>query len=871
MVKYYFLSKEAVEQSLKTNIRNGLRADQIAERKHRYGDNQLPSAKADSYITLFLKQFQDPLIYLLLIAAVIIFFIESGRDALFITGILILNAIVGTYQEGKASYILASLRNLIKTKTIVIRDSKRQLIDAADIVPGDLVVLQEGDFIPADIRLVDVYNLATDESTITGESHHVKKIATALPEDASGDVPLYQQKNIVFAGSYVLHGHGQGLVVNTGEQTIMGGMQKEVVNFDTKMPLKSEIERVAHLVLWYVFGIIAFLFILGWVQGSSIKSLLSMLAALFICVIPEGLPVIFTLILAMGVDRMAKKHMLVKRLQAIEGLGRINILGIDKTGTLTHNELAVQEIYAPSGNNALLPPIAAVMSQAYVNETQRKGDAIEVALSAFAHKHGVSKTTITSDSLILQELPFDHTHTIKISFLKAQKTFSFSGDNASYLAVITGAPEVLIEASRADTLDQAQTHLEQFLTQGMRVVAAAYTPIDEVQWQQMQTSLAHEDYAHIAQSIRAGKNLVFAGLFAFGDRLREEASLVLDEARRYGVRPIMITGDHASTAKSVAYDSGLISGGEKVFEVTQSQKVQDISSADFESIAVFARVMPHDKKDIIKRYKDLGYIVGMSGDGVNDVPSLAEADISIAMGHHGTDVAKEAADIVLLDDKLETIVNGINQGRHIFSLLKRVVLYFFATNMAEILIIFFALGAGLALPLTAMQILWLNLVTDGLLTLALAMEPVSSELLYDQRGVAARSLVDRPLLGTMLYLASVMALGSIVLFCIFQSRGVDYARTVALVSMALFQMWTAWTSRSRYTSLLQMKLFDNMYLVLASLIAIILQVMIVHISFLRNIFRTVIIDWQTWVMILLVSLVIIITEELRKFYLAKKG
>ncbi len=883
-MKAYLMDEQEIIRLLKTNPTLGLTAQEVQLRFKEYGYNQLPYKKPPTYVRIFFEQFKNPLIYLLLVAATIIFFVESLQDTLFISLILLLNAFVGTYQEGKASNLLASLRHYIKTQVSVMRDGKLHIISSEEIVPGDMVILQEGDLIPANGRIIYAKNFRVNESAITGESVPVEKISEVLVDThQAAELPIFEQKNMVFAGSYVAQGTAHIIVTATGKNTLMGHMQSLAESIEVDMPLKIEIDRIAYHLIWYVIGMCAALFLIGFAWGKNIQELLSLIAALFICVVPEGLPVIFTLVLAMGVSRMAQNNVLVKRLQAVEGLGQVDILAIDKTGTLTKNEMRVQKIFVDNrvmnvggtrpDNVHTIVSIAALMSSALVEKfydtIQIKGDPTEGALTLFANACGISKKAIMQDTTIIEEYPFDFEEKIKVTSLLGSAFLNNSlGDEKLYL-IITGAPEIVLNyctyyqmGTNVELLDSNQRKaidnaLDQFLQEGLRVIAAAYCMIDNEK--EFFAKLKH-DKNYLYELIHTSDQIVFVGLYGLGDTIRAEVVNVVTDARAQGLQIIMITGDHELTARRIGKESGILQNHDR--SIIGAELAHHQEQKYDHNVTVYARVTPEQKLSIIDQLHKAGYIVAMTGDGVNDAISLAAADVGIAMGIIGTEVTKEAADIILLDDQLATIINGIAEGRHIFSLLRRVILYFFSTNLAEILVVLIAIVLNLQMPFVAIQILWINFITDGLLALALAMEPLEHHL------IAKRSehLVDKEMIGRMFILVAPMALGTLIVFLGYLPIGLEKARTMALMTLVFFQLWNAWNCRSLEKSIFKSGLVINWYLFGASCVVIVLQLMLVQVTPLQKLFHTVNITSYDWIIIIMMSSTIIWIEEARKWF-----
>lgn len=885
MINAYRQTVSQIEKELETNSSRGLSMEQVQRRLSQHGKNILPEGKRETWVSIFLSQFQSPLIYILLIAAVIIFFVGEHRmDAFIISGILFFNAIVGTIQEGRTSNIMESLRRFITTKSVVIRDGKHEIIPDEDLVPGDLIVLKEGERVPADARIVTEVRLQVDEAVLTGESTPVFKTDDPINSEAR----VTNQNNMVFRGTSVLSGTGTAIVVATGAETEIGKLHKTIEEIDTDIPLKKELNRLAYIILGCVLLMCVGLLIVGLLFGRPFQELAVMLTALFICVIPEGLPVVLTLVLVTGAYRMAQKKVLIRNLQGVEALGRTDVIVIDKTGTLTRNEMMVTQVitasntytvsgegYFPDGDvfdNGKIADLSTHpaleqmgIASELLNTTESsfnkkagvfdiKGDPTELALSVFAQKLGFKKETLESNYQLLYEIPFDSQRKYHAAFYK------YDGKCVVY---VIGAPEVVFERVN-DVSEFCKKGVEEFLKEGLRTVAIASKAcaIDAIP-----SGMSEKEQLEAYEALLKN-GLDILGLCGIQDSIRKEVSEVIDKARDVGMHIIMATGDHKDTALYVAKKVGIFRQGD---EVLTGQELQDMSDEQLllqlNRVTVFARVNPADKARIIDLLHQQRKIVAMTGDGVNDVPSLLAADLGIAMGGIGTEVTKQASDLVLLDDSFVNIISAIEQGRHIFYTLRRVVLYFFATNMGEILIVLIALFTNLPLPLTASQILWLNFVTDGFLDVGLSMEPPEADLLQAKWLKEKVRLVDGSVLLKTIYFAIPMGLTSLALFSWTYDgtpASIPYARTITLIAMAMFQWFNAWNCRSEQKSLFTIGFFSNKWLVAATALVLGLQFVIVYAPFMQYIFKTVPLSASDWALIVCVTFPILVIEEIRK-------
>ncbi len=880
-LKPYAQSAEALATEYKTSLTEGLSQQEAEARLQKYGPNSLPEAKAPSWIQLFLSQFTSPLVYILAFSAVLVFFLGDVLDAAIIGSVLLFNALVGTIQEGRAATLLLSLKKFISSTCTVVREGKKHIIPTKELVPGDIIIVQEGERVPVDARIIASSDLKIDESMLTGESNPVEKQLNTL----EGPRALYEQTNMLFSGTYVLTGNASAIVVATGLDTVLGQLQKSIERVDTRTPLRKQIERLSRLLLIGLLVLCTSLFIIGISMGRNILEVLLLLVALGVSVIPEGLPIVVTLVLAAGAYRMAQKHVLVKRLQAVEGLGRAQLLVVDKTGTLTRNEMMVLKVSTPGYvydvtgtgyfeegavlfNGSSVPETAehkdlflardaaALLSNAEIRYDLQtklfkiKGDPLEAGMDIFARKLGGYKRELSNRYQLLYEIPFDATLRMHVAAYKADE---------KVLVFVSGAPEAIIQASHAVSQEVLDA-LDAFLNQGLRVIGLAY--------KELSSNEIQEDFrTFFLEKLRGTLN--FLALLGIQDAIRPDAKEMVSVARKLGLEVIMATGDHAKTALFVAHEIGLLKPDDEVLTGKEFEQLSDKQLLkNIERIRVYARFLPHDKMRLIELFHKKDKLVAMTGDGVNDVPSLVAADLGIAMGIKGTEVAQQAADMVLLDDSFGSIIKAIEEGRHIFYTLRRVILYLFTTNLGEILTISSAFLLSMPFPLLPAQILWLNLVTDGFLDIALGTEKSERSAL---RRMQKGNLIDRGMVIKMSYGALIMACGTLLLFSFYVTHySLEKARTVALVTMAAFQWFNAWNCRSEILSLFTIPLLSNKWLVGATMLVILLQVAALYVPFLEHILKTVPLDGYDWLLSLAVASSIILLEEMRKYFVRKR-
>lgn len=876
-------SKEPAEIFTSLNSsEHGLSVSEANERLKVQGQNTLPEAKVDGFFVTFLKQFQSSLIYVLLGACALVFILGDVSDGLIILVVLIFNALVGAFQEGRAQNTLRALKKFTETSATVLRDGKELIVSDRDVVEGDIIILQEGEKVPADARVIESVSLKLDESSLTGESEPVSKVEDVIEGDA---LTPALQRNMVFKGTHIAAGHGRVVVVATGTRTVIGSIAREISSIDSEIPLKRSIRELSHAILVVVALVSVLLILLGLARGETPITIFTTVVSLAVSVIPEGLPIVITLVLATGVWRMSKRNVLVKKLQAVEALGQARVIAVDKTGTLTRNELVVREVwtdgktfhiggvgYDPVGNVHLgtalvdaanhhellrMGKMASLGATAHVSylEVEKRwkvtGDPTEAALKILGQKTGYSKEDLMHESQLVSEIPFDY---------RLKYHASVYAEGGTNQLIVQGAPEEILDACthlERDSVrqplgkrerDELEAIHAQMSLRGLRVLACAF-----------------HDHAPTVIAPKDVRGLVFAGFYGMQDTLRPEVASAMERAQAAGIKVVMITGDHKLTAQAIAREAGIwkegdaVLTGEDIDHMTEAELARELGN-----VSVFARVTPEHKLEIVNAYKKRKEIIAMTGDGVNDAPPLVAADLGIAMGKIGTEVAKEASDIILLDDNFGSIISAIEEGRSIFKSIKKVILYLFSTSLGEVLVITAALLLGYPLPILAAQIIWLNFVTDGFLTVALAMEPKETGLLRDTRA-RSKALVDRPLFLHMFLMALPMLFGTMYLFHQYYEFDLPKALTISLTTLAIFQWFNAWNCRSQRDSIFSSNPFSNPYLIGATLLVIALQVFAVYHPFMQSLLHTVPLELSEWVMIIPIALTIVAVEEVRKY------
>lgn len=878
--KIYTKSREEVLNIFKTKM-SGLDEAEVLSSKRLYGENVLPETKGRGYIRIFFDQFKSAVIYVLFAAALIVAVMGSPSDATIILIVLLINALVGVYQEGKAENTLLALKKMTETMVTIYRSGREVIVRDTELVVGDIVMLREGDKIGADARLIRADALVVDESILTGESIPVQKNSDALVGDT---IEVFDQRNMVFKGATVTGGTGTAVVVSVGANSYIGTVSKELSGLDTDVPLKKKIADLSKTIIYIVLVLCALVFFIGVLRGFSPRDMFMGVVALAVSAIPEGLPVTVTLVLATGVHRMSKQHALVKKLQAVEALGQADVIATDKTGTLTHNQMQVEKVwvydelfevtgtgYEPKGiftkNNIEIDPklheglFMLAKQSAYVSGgtiaydeekhmwERISGDPTEVAFNVFSQKVGFKRTELLEEFPLVKEIPFS-------SASKYHATIhSISG---GYNTAIVGAPEALLAQSthiwRKDGVlpvtgivkQEIFAHMAEFSKLGYRVLSVAYR---ETTGDNFETDLT---------------NLTFVGLVAISDAIRAEASESVQKATMAGVKVVMITGDHKDTAEAIATRVSIYKKGDLIMtgvelDTLPKEKILEM----LPKVSVFARVSPEHKLQIVELYQSLGKVIAMTGDGVNDALSIASADLGISMGKSGTEVAKDASDIVLLDDNFTSIVSAIEEGRVIYRTIKKVVTYLFATSIGEILVIGGAIVIGYPLPISPSQIIWLNFVTDGFLVIALAMEHHIGSVMQ-RKEKYSRGIIDTSMIIRMTLVGLVMLITGLYVFSTYLPYGTVYASTVTLTLLAVIQWFNAWSCRSEYQSIFKMPLFSNMYMWFGTIIVIVLQYIVVTYPPAQKLLGTTAISGADWLLIVILSLSVVVVDEIRK-------
>jgi len=861
-------TRETVLQELGVDAGQGLSDAEAAARLARYGPNRLKGKKKKTLLAMFLEQMKDMLIYVLLGAAVITIAVGEYMDAAIILAVIILNGIIGVLQEHKAEKAIEALQQMTTPRTLVRRGGKVMEIPSEELVPGDIVLLDAGRYIPADLRLIESANLQIEESALTGESVPSDKRADAVHEDA--DTPVGDRSNMAFMSTMVTYGRGEGVVVATGMETEVGKIAKILdEDADSMTPLQKRLEQLGKTLGLVAIGICVLIFAIGLLQGRGLFDMFLTAISLAVAAIPEGLPAIVAIVLALGVTRMSKINAIVKKLPAVETLGSVTVICSDKTGTLTQNKMTVTRHFTLSeGEEPPLDMIRTFMlcSDATYENGQGTGDPTEIALLAFGGRHGLSKRSLDAECPRVGEFPFDSGRKLMSTLNKTKDGYRVNTKGAldrlmqvCGTAVVNGEVVPLTDELKQRCMEAA----EAMAADALRVLGAAYKDADRILPQNEMES-----------------GLTLLGFVGMIDPPREEVKDSIAEAKAAGITPVMITGDHQSTAVAIAKELGIASSAEESMTGAEIDKLTDEAFAEkIRNIRVFARVSPEHKVKIVKGFKAHGHIVSMTGDGVNDAPSLKSADIGVAMGITGTDVAKGASDMILTDDNFTTIVHAVREGRTIYANIKKAVTFLLTCNFGEIVAILFSILFFWPLPLLATQILWINLVTDTLPAIALGVDPAEKDVMrrkprdpkegFFAGGAAWRAVLGGLLIGTLTIIAFGIGLaehGYGLWSDDIPEEAMVYARTMAFVVIASSQLFYALAKRSHDKSVFQIGVFSNKLLIGAILAGLALQFAAVSIPPLARAFRVQFLSPADWLLVIGLSLMPLAVNEVIKLF-----
>ena len=930
LVTWHALSTEEVLDQLETTPVKGLTTAEVEQRQKIHGPNQLREKPRPTFFQLVFAQLKSFVIILLIVASVISMILGEWVDSGAILLIVVLNAVLGVIQESRAEEALAALKKMAAPEAQVMRDGKRIFIPSAQLVPGDIVYLEAGNFVPADIRLLEAVNMRVEEAALTGESVPVQKNAQLKLEAESS---LGDRKNTTFMGTVISYGRGHGVVTSTGMHTQLGMIANMLQSVsEEQTPLQKKLDQLGKTLGWACLIVCAIVFGVGLLEGGNALELFMIAVSLAIAAVPEGLPAIVTISLALGMQEMIKRHALIRRLSSVETLGSATVICSDKTGTLTQNEMTVTRIwvdgqfvevtgqgYLPKGDFLVdgkkidlnrFPAVktalwvGAINNDALLEESQDEGqepdyrmvgDPTEGSILVAAYKAGAASKDLNRAYPRKNEIPFDSErkrmvtiHNIHDPQLDDISPFVDSTYQGMHVVAVKGAPDVVLklcsgmqsmddrstcpldEAARKQIIDANDVMTKDAL----RVLGVAYRLEKEVPGELNGNELE--------------KDLIFAGLIGMIDPARPEVKPALLTAAKAGIRTLMITGDYPNTARAIAESIGLLRPGHKVLTGAELDQIDDKQLInEVEQTDVFARVSPEHKMRIVNALQANGEVVAMTGDGVNDAPAIKQADIGVSMGITGTDVAKDTADMVLTDDNYVSIVSAVEQGRVIYSNIRKFVYYLISCNLGEILIIFLPTAFGRFLfpeltteqlaPLVPIQLLWLNLISDGAPALALGTEKGDPDIMDQKPRPKGEAIINKQMaLGVAL---QTLAIAGVTLFAFWrgmmhtempQDLRLPYAETMAFVTLSASELLRAFTARSERYPLLKIGLFSNKWMNLAVLSSFVLMLGVVYIPFLNPVFQTTPIGWSEWSMILPLLIVPSVVAELTKWLIYRK-
>lgn len=847
---YHNKSVEEAISAFKIDAKKGLDSNEVKIRRDKYGENNLEEKEGKSLVNMIIDQFKDILIIILIIAAIISIVLGEIIDGAFIIIIVMLNAVLGVMQENKASNALKALQEMAAPASKVLRDGKLQKIASSQLVPGDIVVLEAGDYVPADIRLIESVNLKIEEAALTGESVSVEKASDVIVDD---DLALGDRENMAFMSTIVTYGRGKGIVTATGMKTEIGNIATMLNEVEAEpTPLQKKLSQFGKILGIICLAVCLIIFIMGVFRNENLLEIFMTAVSLAVAAIPEGLPAVVTVVLALGMQRMVKRNAIVKKLEAVETLGSTTVICTDKTGTLTQNKMVVTKVFDGSNiwdvsgvgystvgeltckkDECTLDTLEKIMQVSVLcndaklikEKEEIIGDPTEGALVVLGAKGGYPQDKLNKSYPRIDEYPFDSARKL-MSTIHKRKT--------DFIMYTKGAPDVILSKCskiniNGETKPLTEEYIEsikkvnsEFANSALRVLGFASKIVSEG------TDIKKEE-----------SDLVFLGLTGMIDPPREEAKEAVKLCKRAGIRAVMITGDHKITASAIARDIGII---DNQSEAMSGSEIDGYSEKEFKekvkNINVFARVSPEHKVKIVKAIRSNGDIAAMTGDGVNDAPALKQADIGVAMGITGTDVAKEAADMVLTDDNFASIVEAVEEGRVIFNNIRKFVGFLLSCNFGELLLIFLSMLFGWGSPLVPVQILWINLVTDSFPAFALGIESKEEGVMDQDPRPPDEPIADKKMIISIAFQSAALALAGLISFWIGNQYGGVTGQTYCFITVIIGELLRAYSARSETKFITKMRVFSNKYLNYSILLAGILLFIVVYVPFLQPIFKT---------------------------------
>ena len=869
------LRKEEIFKLLKTDRRSGITKEQVIERRQKYGGNKLEDKPKETMFIKFIKQFNDFMIIILILASIVsagISYIQGENDyidSIIIIAIVILNAIMGVVQESKAEKSIEALKEMTPPKAKVIRNNITIEINAEELVPGDLIILEAGNYVPADCRLIESHNLKIEESSLTGETEAILKDSDMI---CKKDIPLGDMLNMAFMSSIVVNGHAKAVVTETGMNTRVGKIANMIIQDEApETPIQKKLSQVGKILGIVCLAICLIIFVIGLIKNIDPMEMFMTSVGLAVAAIPEGLPAIVTIMLSLGVTKMAKNNSIIRRLPAVETLGSSKVICSDKTGTLTKNEMTVVEVKSNNPEFAIeLSTMCTDCDISYKNgKIEVNGEPTEVALVQNGLKNNKNKTELYHNMPRINEIPFD-------SNRKMMTTIHKIGNK--YRIITKGAPDVLLNKCQNSIGEKQKLQREnlQMAERALRVIAVAYKDLEY-----MPSKIDSDNIEN---------NLNFVGLVGMIDPPREGVKEAVRTCRRAGIKTVMITGDHIATAKAIAKELNILGAQDKAITGQELDKIpQNKLEKEIANYSVFARVTPEHKVRIVKAWQSTGAVVAMTGDGVNDSPALKNADIGIAMGKNGTDVAKNAADMVLTDDNFATIVSSVEEGRRIYDNILKVIQFLLSSNVGEIIVL---LLATLCTPLFAkwfgitdisnleillpIHILWINLVTDSLPALALAFDPANSDIMKRKPAKPNQGVFTKGMTWRVIYQGAMIGILTLVAFMVglstttpieglsLDETKIEVGQTMAFVTLAMSELVHVFNIRDNKKSIFKAKVFNNSKLIWAIIASAALMLVILAIPVLREIFSIPVLPTQNIVELILLILAPLAIVEIFK-------